>query len=399
MLAAGDGVARAADDSAAPSDPLTVYVMTMGPGDHPFLRFGHDAIWIRDAESRTDRIYNFGTFRFDSPRLIVDFLGGRLSYWLSVSSLGPVLAEYQRENRDISVQELNLSSEAKRLLRVRLDENARPENRAYKYDYFLDNCSTRVRDALEAVIGETRPFHVIARAPARMTLRQHALRMTAEPLWFYVALDLVLGPEVDRPIDRWTEMFLPAELARGLSVTPGLVSSETLVFRAQRPPPRAVPPSWGKWFLLAGAAFGLGVTALGWAAAGRAWARVPFGVVLAIWGLLVGFVGCFLVYAWALTDHVVAHRNQNILLCAPWAIALSVLGVGVALGRAGAIRKSFALALAASAAVLLGCVLKLGIRHQDNAILIAFFLPAWLGVTAALALVKRQNTRNVQTLR
>ena len=61
--------------------------MTMGPGDHPFFRFGHDAIWIRDRAARTDRVYNFGTFRFDSPRLILDFLGGRLTYWLSVSPL------------------------------------------------------------------------------------------------------------------------------------------------------------------------------------------------------------------------------------------------------------------------------------------------------------------------
>jgi hypothetical protein len=381
-------MARAAQDIAAPPpDPLTVYVMTMGPGDHPFLRFGHDAIWIRDAEAQTDRIYNFGTFRFDSPRLIVDFLGGRLSYWLSVSSLRSVLAEYQRENRDISVQALNLSPDAKRLLRVRLDENARPENRAYKYDYFLDNCSTRVRDALEGVIGETTPFHAIARAPARMTLRQHALRMTAEPLWFYVALDLVLGPEVDRPIDRWTEMFLPAELARGLTASPGLVARETVMFRAQhRPPPRETPPPWASWFLLAGVGFGGAVAGLGWGAARGTWARVPLGVLLAVWGLMVGFVGCFLLYAWVFTDHVVAHRNQNILLCAPWAIALAVLGIGVALGRPGAVRKSFVLAAAASAAALLACVLKLGlVRHQDNAALIAFFLPAWLGITGGLA--------------
>src|SRR6185503_14057860 len=190
-------------------------------------------------------VYNFGTFRFDSPRLILDFLKGRLSYWLSVSSLRSVLAEYQHENRDISVQELRLTAEAKRRLQAKLDENARPENRAYKYDYFLDNCSTRVRDALEPVLGNP-AFRDAARAPARMTLRQHALRMTAEPLWFYVALDLVLGPAVDRPIDRWTEMFLPAEVARGLEATPGLVASQRLVFRAQRPPPRELPPAWGK---------------------------------------------------------------------------------------------------------------------------------------------------------
>ena len=73
-------------------------------------------------------------------------------------------------------------------------------------------------------------------------------------------------------------------------------------------------------------------------------ARVTFGILLALWGFAAGFVGCFLIYAWAFTDHVVAHRNQNILLCAPWAIALIVLGVGVAMGRPGATRKAFMLA-------------------------------------------------------
>jgi hypothetical protein len=384
---------RARAEPPPASDPLSVYAMTMGPGDHPFLRFGHNAIWIRDVEARTDRVYNFGTFRFDSPRLIVDFLGGRLSYWLSVSSLRSVLLEYQHENRDISVQELRLPLDAKRVLRARLDENARPENRAYKYDYFLDNCSTRVRDALEGVIAET-SFHENARAPARMTLRQHALRMTAESLWFYVALNLVLGPEVDRPIDRWTEMFLPAELARGLAATPGVVAGETVLFKANRPPPRQTSPAWGKWFLVVGAALGAAFALLGWAATRTRWARVPLGAVLAIWGLLVGFIGCFLVYAWVFTDHVVAHRNQNILLCAPWAIALVVLGIGVALGRPGAIRKAFALTSAAAAAVLFACLLKLGIvRHQDNGALIAFFLPAWAGIALALFLLSKRSRR------
>jgi hypothetical protein len=391
-MAGGAAPAAAADATAGSADSLTVYVMTMGPGDHPFLRFGHDAIWIRDAEARTDRVYNFGTFRFDSPRLIVDFLGGRLSYWLSVSSLRSVLLEYQHENRDISVQELRLSPEAERVLRDRLDENARPENRAYKYDYFLDNCSTRVRDALQGVIAGS-SFQENARAPARMTLRQHALRMTAEPLWFYVALDLVLGPEVDRAIDRWTEMFLPAELARGLAATPGVVVGETVLFEANRPPSREAPPPWGRWFFLTGAALGAAFAALGWAAARSRWARVPLGGLIAIWGLLVGFVGCFLLYAWVFTDHVVAHRNQNILLCAPWALAFVVFGIGVALGRPGALRKLFALAAAATVAALLACLLKVGVvRHQDNGALIAFFLPAWAGIAAGLALLKARGT-------
>ena len=137
----------------ASKDPLSVYVMTFGPGDHPFFKFGHDAIWIHDAAAGTDRVYNFGTFSFTGPRLILDFLHGRMTYWLSVSYLPAVLASYEHENRTIDVQELALDPAAKQALRARLDVNARPENRAYKYDYFLDNCATRVRDAIDDAVG------------------------------------------------------------------------------------------------------------------------------------------------------------------------------------------------------------------------------------------------------
>jgi hypothetical protein len=408
-LAPGAGASRPADD------PLQVFVMTMGPGDHPFLRFGHDAIWIRDHAARTDKVYNFGTFRFDSPRLILDFLGGRLSYWLSVSPLPRVIAEYTHENRDIVVQELALSPAKKAELRAALDVNARPENRRYKYDYFLDNCSTRVRDAVDRVAGGVL-YASSGRQPGRMTLREHALRMTAQPFWLYLSLDLVLGPKVDQPISQWAEMFLPAELAHGLDAvdlqggtgdpalltrggqprkTPAepfrvLVSGQAQLFRADRPPIAANPPSRVPAFLFWGVVVGLLFAALGWGGTRTRWARIPFGVVLALWGLATGFVGTFLVYAWMLTDHVVAHRNQNILLCAPWALAHLVLGIGVAMGRPGATRKAFVLAAVALGAVLIACLMKVGfVAHQQNGRLIAFFLPAWAGVTAGLWVLRR----------
>jgi hypothetical protein len=385
--------ALAAEEGGA-GDPLRVYVMTFGPGDHPFNKFGHDALWVEDRAAGTNRVYNFGTFSFDSPRLILDFLGGRLNYWLSVSSLPVVVASYERENRGIAVQELALPLEAKRLLQARLVENARPENRAYKYDYFLDNCSTRVRDAIDRVVGGA--LRRSAQEPGRMTLREHALRMTARPLWFYLALDLVLGPAVDRPTDHWGEMFLPEELARGLAVAtlpgggPPLVGSSQVVFRASRPPPLERPPARRAPFFAVGGLVGLAFFGLGWTAACRGAARVAMGVLVALWGLVVGFIGCFLVYAWAFTDHVVAHHNQNILLCAPWAITLAGLGIGVALGRPGAIRKASFVAAIAVAAVLAGLAVKTGLApRQDNGALIAFFLPAWLGVAGGLARLRQ----------
>jgi Domain of unknown function (DUF4105) len=321
-----------------------------------------------------------------------------MTYWLSVARLPRTLASYEAENRSIQVQDLRLDPAVAQALKERLEVNAQPQNRAYKYDYFLDNCSTRVRDATDWATGGR--LRAIGRMPARLTLRDQALRMTASYRPLYLAIDLVLGPSADKPIDRWGEMFIPQELARGLAAVtvagPGgvvpLVKEARTIFPARRPPPLETPPARGRAFFLAGCALGLLTFLLGWAArdprrtrALRRACRALQGIVLTVWGTLAGFIGCFLVYAWALTDHVVAHRNQNILVFAPWALALLVLGPGVALGWARAERAARAVATAAFAAGVAGCLLKLGIaRHQENERLLAFALPVWLGVRASL---------------
>jgi hypothetical protein len=313
-----------------------------------------------------------------------------------VSSIKSTLASYQRENRSIAAQELTLPAPEKVELQRRLEENARPENRAYKYDYFLDNCSTRVRDAIDRAVGGR--LHEAARAPGRLTLREQALRLTGDVLPLYLALDLVLAAPTDRPIDHWGEMFIPEELARGLravaDAAPGgagkLVASEQVLFHPRRAPPPEVPPARGVSFLLTGLALGLLFTALGWAAPGRTLVRVLLGLLIVLWGVVVGFLGCFLVYAWAFTDHVVAHRNENILLCAPWTIALGVLGFGVAAGLPGATRKTLWFVFAALLAAIAGWALKLDPAfRQRNGELIAFFLPAWFGLAVGLAHLRR----------
>jgi hypothetical protein len=379
--------------AAAPAeDTLSIYVVTFGPGDHPFFAFGHDAILVRDRAAGTDLVYNFGTFRFHAG-LIGEFLKGRLTYWLSVAPFDEVRADYMRENRTISLQELALGPEAKRALRARLADNARPSKREYKYDYFLDNCSTRVRDAIDLSTGGA--LRASARAPGRLTLREQALRMTAPHWWLYLALDLVLAGSTDRPIDRWGEMYIPEELAKGLhAVTVSgpagaaprpLVASEQLLFAASRPPPLVDPPARFVTLLLVGLAIGLVFLGLGWSSR-RPVVRVTFGLAVALWGLAVGFIGCFLLYAWFFTDHVVAHRNENIFLCAPWAVSLFALGLGVAFGSQRARLAALRVAVSALLFALVGWGLKAhpALSHQHNAALIALLLPPWAGLAAGL---------------
>lgn len=375
---------------AEPGDNLTVYALTFGPGDHPFFKFGHNAILVQPQNGQ-GLVYNFGTFAFDSPALIPKFLRGRFMYWLSVAGVEDTVQSYAAANRSIIAQELDLTPSQRLALWQALRLNARPENREYLYDYFYDNCSTRVRDAIDrAVDGRVR---AAGQAPAALTFRDQALRMTAD-LWpEAVGIDLGLGPSADKPIDRWAEAFLPERLRALLSTVripdgmggeKNLVKSEKVVFQDVRPAKPAQAPNWAFYFLLAGLA--VGGAAVGGGRVGRASiARVLLGCVAAVIGLVLGLLGLCLVLLWAFTNHRIAHGNANILQLAPWSVALLVFGIGAALGRPRATRRAAIVALSAVVSSGLGIVLKIlpGVG-QSNWPFILFCLPLWTGLWVGL---------------
>src|SRR2546430_9532218 len=103
--------ARAATPASEPE--LRVFVLTMGPGDHPFFKFGHNAVVVQ-AAGQPALVYNWGTFDFESPTLFTDFLRGRLTYWLSTSGATETVREYQFIDRCVDIQELDLSLEQQR---------------------------------------------------------------------------------------------------------------------------------------------------------------------------------------------------------------------------------------------------------------------------------------------
>lgn len=395
----GGGRARAQPDDASVAAPpigaagagFSIYVMTMGPGDHPFFKFGHNAIWVKPSGGE-GLVYNFGTFEFGRSDLFGKFLRGRLVYWLSVSGLDETVWTYREQNRAVEVQELNLSPSQKLDFARRLAENARPESREYLYHYFADNCSTRVRDVVDAVLGGALKA-ATAGVPARLSYRDNALRLVADLAWEYVALHFGLGADADRPATRWDEMFLPEvlqqELRRLTIATPAgpapLVVREIALHRANRAPALVDPPARDLWFALAGFVAGGVFVALGWAAHRRTSARVALGALASLAGLVFGLLGTALVVLWTFTDHRVAHANLNLLQAPPFVAALAVLGVGVALGRDGAQRKAAAVAAAALAASALGLVLSaLPWFPQDTFAFVAFFAPIWAGLAIAL---------------
>jgi hypothetical protein len=414
FLASG-GAGANADEGA----DLTAYALTFGPGEHPFLKFGHNAILVQPKEG-TGWVFNFGTFDFADPELLPKFLRGRFSYWLSVGGAEATLDAYRAEDRTILSQELDLTPAQKSALWNALRENARPENRAYLYDYFFDNCSTRVRDeevvvkvgavlrpgvydyffdncstrvrdAIDRVIGGR--IREAGRAPAALTLRAHALRSVADYLPEYLGLYLGLARATDVPIDRWTESFLPdrlADLLRTVRLTDSagerpLVRSEQVLYQSTRPPKPVRPPQWAGYFLAVGFAVGTFLLFLGRAARRVAAARVAFGVLTSVLGLTAGLLGLILVFFWAFTNHKVAYANANILQLAPWLAVLSVYGIGVAAGAPKSIRRAAWLALFAVLLSTSGIVTKvLPGFNQDNWPIILACLPIWTGLWLGL---------------
>ena len=388
-----------------PGANLTVYLVTMGPGTQVWERFGHNAIYIHDPEHGSDQAYNYGLFDLRQENFLLRFVQGRMWYWMAGFPAEPYFREYVRDNRSVWIQELEIPPPARLELQRFLEWNERPENRFYHYDYYRDNCSTRVRDALDRFIGGSIREQTAA-LPAGTTYRFHTQRLTANDPPTFTGLLLALGPGVDRPISAWEEMFLPLKLqehVRGVTV-PGpdgtpvpLVRSERTLFESTAPQPPDSPPRWIPWYLGLGVLLGGTALLLGRAAGRSPGARVGLGVLMGGWGLVVGIAGVAVAGLWGLTDHVMAYRNENIFQANPVALLLAGVAPLWVRDRPGARRLAEGIAVALAGLSLLGWVLQaLPWLDQVNGGIVALALPVHLGIAGAL-LARRQPPRTRST--
>lgn len=379
--------------SPVPGSELRVYLMTMGPGAAVWERFGHNAIWIDDPGVEPDTAYNYGLFDFRQENFLLRFIRGQMWYWMAGFPAEAYVRTYLRDNRSVWLQELNLPPGARLELREFLRWNERPENRFYHYDYYLDNCSTRVRDAIDRVIGGAIAAQT-ASLPSGTSYRFHTQRLTANDPLTFTGLLLALGEPVDRPISAWEEMFLPmalrehvrrVTLAGANGMREPLVASERTLFESTAPEPPAAPPRWLHWYLLIGTAAGAIAAALGSTSRRRSGARLGLSVFAVVWGTIAGLAGMVLAGLWAFTDHVAAYQNENLLQVNPVILALAVLvPLGLARpGRAAGWAKATACGLAALS--LAGLVLQaLPGLNQVNGPVIALALPIHIGLALGL---------------
>jgi hypothetical protein len=217
-----------------------VEVYTMGPGRDVFSRFGHAALCLRSTESPEGRCYNYGTTDFSTPGpLTWSVLRGRARFWVSVTSLDVMLAWYAREDRTVWRQRVRLSPDAFMALERRLRDDLRPGAREYVYHHFYDNCTTRVRDHLDAVtLGALRGAADSAHGVSwRAMVREGFL----DDPGLLLASTLLLGRPLDTIPSRWEAMFLPAVMRA--EIEHRLAAPPEVLHRRRTPLPTPRPAS------------------------------------------------------------------------------------------------------------------------------------------------------------
>ncbi len=292
-------------------------LITCGSGEELYSSFGHSALWFYDRSTGLDRIYNYGTFDFNTPNFYSKFVQGRLPYALDVSNMNNFMQTYYYEQRLVKQQVLALDSMQKKKIFDYLENNLLPENKYYHYDFFYDNCSTRLRDLLEKCTDNQISWQ--NDQENAISMRQLLNPGVKNMPWTTFGFYLTLGNVTDQEATTRTKMFLPDHLFEAINAATlagkPLVNITKPIFVPENPSvvkPSPITPIVVFTILLIGIVI---VTAYE-IKTGRYHNWVDNVLFVAV-----GMFGIFLTWLWLGTDHKATKINMNIL----WALPIFVL--------------------------------------------------------------------------
>ena len=192
------------------SEQSRISLLTCSSGDMLYSVFGHSAVRVTDDSLHIDIVFNYGTFDFDTPYFTIKFMNGDLDYMLASTTYQRFMRSYTRENRDVYEGLLNLTLPEKQELWSYLVWNIQPANRAYRYDFFFDNCATRIRDILFRLKGIE--YKDENDAQSYISYRDYIHSHLPEYTWTAQGIDLLLGAKTDRPANAFARAYLPVYL-------------------------------------------------------------------------------------------------------------------------------------------------------------------------------------------
>lgn len=204
---------RANENAMAWLDSVDISLLTCGPGQEVWSYYGHTALRIEDKIHNTDVAVNWGMFSFHQGFFILRFVFGLTDYQIGIFPMNDFLNEYAAEGRWVRQQRIRLSRSEKLGILRAIDENAKPENRTYRYNFFFDNCTTRAREMILNNIGKS-STNFDESEKANSTYREEIHKLNGNHRWARFGNDLLLGYGADMQITKREWEFLPDNLSK-----------------------------------------------------------------------------------------------------------------------------------------------------------------------------------------
>ncbi len=309
------------------SPQAKVSVITVAPGKELNDVFGHSLLWIYDPVNGIDHAYNWGTYDFRTPNFYGKFVLGRLPYTMEYASLSLYMAYYQKHNRKMTEQVLDLAPAQKQIMFDRLQQTYNdPDKRTYLYKFFTDNCATRIRDAIEVACTDSVHYGIV-KGMSDTTFRQwmNKCLYRGKMYWAAVGMNIALGADADERTTQFESNYLPENLYLNLAaakrMTHGrlryIVDTENQLFPVQAST-EAEP-----FFFLTPTFFLLAVLIATCYLTYQHWKKRQKGYTIdKILFSVAGFIGWVLLFLWFCTDHGVTTKNYNILWALPFHLPL-----------------------------------------------------------------------------
>jgi hypothetical protein len=330
--------------SAQDSSRLRISLLTCTPGEELYSTFGHSAYRVIDSTSLTDIVYNYGTFNFDDDGFYLKFVRGKLLYYVSTEYFKDFKDLYQYTNRGITEQVLNLSAEEKITIQHFLNENLKEENKYYKYDFFLDNCTTRLRDILKKYHDSSFCQNPVMPVGSRFRQAIHQYLDKNNKDWSKLGIDILLGQPCDVVMTAEQMQFLPDNLMKSLDS-----SKKPMVLSSQNLYPITDENAKGSFFtpLVVFSLLAIFIVLIGYSK--NRFARAFLQGFDGLFFFLTGMLGIILIFMWAGTDHSMTKNNFNLI----WAWPTHTIIAFFVSSKKGWVKKYFKFTAVALPAVLI----------------------------------------------
>lgn len=303
------------------SDTAEISVLTIGPGTSLNDAFGHNAFRVKDKNKGIDLVYGYGEYDFDAPYFYLKFAQGKLNYLISRHRFSDIYNFYSSYNRTIEEQVLNLSTEEKQNLFKYLETNYKPENRRYLYDFFYDNCATRIRDVSKTATRNSIKF-LNPKTFQHKTFRQLIHEHVGLNTWGSFGIDIALGSVIDQKAAPEEFMFLPRYIhaffaEAKVNTSNNLVKKSTILYKSTAKSSSSFITSP----LMVMGLLSIIIIYITY----RDYKRKKHSKWLdATIFCVTGLVGILILLLWLATDHTATAQNYNVL----WAFPLNIFVIG-----------------------------------------------------------------------